>query len=125
MSCEQKDLAKEWNKRVVDLVNQKDKFLKDPEAFLATVWTMADYDQVALPSISEMEIACLKAVLRFTGGMRPEEMNTLKERLQKVWEEKKANKDDSLDFEFRCAINCLMVCQEARKVSCIKMVPDL
>lgn len=125
MSCEQKDLAKEWNKRVVDLVNQKDKFLKDPEAFLATVWTMADYDQVALPSISEMEIACLKAVLRFTGGMRPEELTALKEGLEKTWKEKKANGEDRLEFEFRCTVNSLMVCQDVRRVSCVKMVPDL
>ncbi len=130
MSCEQEDPNKKWNERTTILISQKNKFLKNPGEFLVSVLSEFSYDLDAFPSDSELETAFLKTVLRFTSTMRPEEIAILKERLEKVWEEKKTEVlskpySETNAFGFQSAINCLKVCQEARKVSCFKMVPDL
>ena len=126
MSCEQMDFNKRWKERIVNLVNQKNSFLENPELFLEKVWE-ASLVLKEIPPRSYLESVWLDATLRLTGVMRPEELTVLKDGLERVWKEKADKKlwDDIDVFRFKAVVNSLMVCQDARKVSCVKMVPDL
>jgi len=127
MSCEQKDPDKEWNKRMVNLVNQKNSFLENPELFLKEVWREASYFLAGVPPDWYLENVCLKATSMLTGVMRSEELTTLINGLEKIRirevEGLPGNKMEI--FKFKSVINSLMTCQDARRVSCVKMVPDL
>ncbi len=129
MSCEQKDPDKEWNKRTINLVNQKNSFLEDPELFLKRVWREASRELGVngIPFKPDFEDECLEATVKLTSVMRPEELTALECGLKKIWIERMSGLAGG-DIErsmFESVINSLMACQEARRVSCVKMVPDL
>lgn len=128
MSCEQKDPDKEWNKRIVDLVKQKDRIIENPRLFPREMWAVGEslYRRPRSERIIFAD-ACLEATVMLTGVMRPEELTALENGLKRIWAERvgKLTEDDSEREEFTLAINNLMACQDARKVSCVKMVPDL